>query len=93
MALEAIRHQLSWQPIGYNLLPEPFTLPELQRLYETILGRNLDPRNFQRKMLSLGILERLESKRRGGAYRSPFLFRFIKEKYEAVLEEGSLTFF
>lgn len=92
VALEALQRQLSWQPIGYNLLPDPFTLPELQRLYETILGRSLDPRNFQRKMLSLGILERLETKRRGGAFRSPYLYRFIKEKYEAVLKDGSSLF-
>ncbi|GAA4431185.1 NUDIX domain-containing protein [Pontibacter saemangeumensis] len=90
LALEALRQQLSWQPVGNNLLPEPFTLPELQRLYETILGRSMDPRNFQRKMLSLGILERLETKRRGGAFRSPYLYRFIPEKYEAALKEGNL---
>ena len=90
VALEALRQQLSWQPVGNNLLPEPFTLPELQRLYETILGRSMDPRNFQRKMLSLGILERLDIKRRGGAFRSPYLYRFIKAKYEAALKEGSL---
>lgn len=92
VALESLRRQLSWQPIGYNLLRDPFTLPELQRLYETILGRNLDPRNFQRKMLRLGILERQEARRRGGAFRSPYLYIFIKDKYEAVLKEGGLLF-
>jgi 8-oxo-dGTP diphosphatase len=92
LALQALRMQLSWQPIGYNLLPEEFTLPELQRLYETILGRSLDPRNFQRKILSLGIVERLATRRTGGAHKAPYLYRFNKEHYEAMLTEGNLSF-
>ena len=92
VALKAVRIQLSWQPIGYNLLPEEFTMPELQRLYETILDRPLDPRNFYKKMLSLGILERTEKRRKGGAYKSPYLYKFNKEQYNAVLEEGKLIF-
>ncbi|MCX2741696.1 NUDIX hydrolase [Pontibacter anaerobius] len=92
VARQALRTQLSWQPIGYNLLPEQFTLPELQRLYEAILGKTLDPRNFQRKMLSLGILERLAERRRGGAHKSPYLYRFKKEQYELKLKEGNLFF-
>lgn len=92
VARQALRTQLSWQPIGYNLLPEKFTLPELQRLYEAILGKGLDPRNFQRKMLSLGILERLAERRRGGAFKSPYLYRFKKEEYELKLKESNLFF-
>lgn len=92
VALQALRIQLSWQPVGYNLLPEEFTLPELQRLYETILGKALDPRNFQRKMLGLGILERLEVRRKGGAHKAPYLYQFNKEHYAAMLTEGSLFF-
>ncbi|WP_199200303.1 NUDIX hydrolase [Adhaeribacter arboris] len=92
VALQALRNQLSWQPIGYNLLPHEFTLPELQKLYETILDRKLDPRNFQRKLLGLGILERLPIRRKGGAHKSPYLYRFDKAKYEAGLKEGNLFF-
>ncbi|MCC9137007.1 NUDIX domain-containing protein [Pontibacter silvestris] len=92
IALESLRIQLSWQPIGYKLLPEQFTLPELQRLYETILGRTLDPRNFQRKMLGLGILYRLETRRKGGAHKAPYLYRFNKQHYKAMLTKGSLFF-
>ena len=91
-ALKTLRVQLSWQPVGYNLLPEKFTMPELQRLYETILNRSLDPRNFSKKMRALGILERLDEQRRGGPYKSPYLFRFDREKYEKALEEGNLAF-
>jgi len=92
VALKTLRRQLSWQPVGYNLLPDKFTLPELQRLYETILGRPLDPRNFHKKMMGLNILERLEERRRGGAYKSPYLYRFRPEAYEQALEEGAMAF-
>jgi ADP-ribose pyrophosphatase YjhB (NUDIX family) len=91
-AKKALRLQLSWAPIGNKLLPDKFTLPELQRLYETILGRTLDPRNFQRKMLSMDILDRLPERRKGGAHKSPYLYQFNQEKYEAVLKEGGLFF-
>ena len=81
-ALETLRQQLSYLPIGLTLLPEKFTMPELQKLYETLLGRELDRRNFQKQMLSFDFLERLEERKTGGAYKSPYLYRFIKDKYE-----------
>lgn len=87
-ALETLRLHLSYQPIGYNLLPEKFTMPELQKLYETILGRKLDRRNFQRKILSYKILNKLEERKTGGAYKAPFLYEFNVEKYKKALKEG-----
>ncbi|WP_310588081.1 NrtR DNA-binding winged helix domain-containing protein [Emticicia sp. BO119] len=90
VALKALRRQLSYQPIGYNLLPEKFTMPELQRLYETILGKQLDRRNFQKLMLSYDILEKLPEKRTGGAFKAPFLYRFDKEKYDRAMQEEIL---
>src|SRR3982750_1297477 len=57
-ALATLRNQIYLQPIGYNLLPEKFTLPEIQALYETILGKNLNRRNFPTKLTSLGIIEK-----------------------------------
>ncbi|NQU86547.1 MAG: NUDIX domain-containing protein [Mariniphaga sp.] len=87
-ALETIRLQLKYQPIGYNLLPDKFTMPELQKLYETILGRELDRRNFQRKILSYKILDKLEKRKTGGAYKSPYLYKFNIEKYNKALEDG-----
>jgi ADP-ribose pyrophosphatase YjhB (NUDIX family) len=91
-ALKALQIEISLQPIGYNLLPEKFTMPELRRLYETILGRELDPRNFHKKMNGLGILERLKERKRGGAHKAPYLYRFNKAEYEAKLKEGNLSF-
>ena len=87
-ALEALRLQLNREPVGYNLLPEKFTMPELQKLYETILDKPLDRRNFQRKMLAYGILERLDERRSGGAHKAPYLYRFDLESYHKALEEG-----
>lgn len=87
-ALETLRLQLKYQPIGYQLLPEKFTMPELQKLYETILGKSLDRRNFQRKMLSYGILKKLGETRKGGAHKAPYLYSFDLEKYQQALDEG-----
>lgn len=87
-ALETLRLQLNYQPIGYNLLPEKFTMPELQKLYETILGKPLDRRNFQRKMLGYNILKRLNETRKGGAHKAPYLYSFDVEKYEQALQQG-----
>lgn len=87
-ALEAVRLSLNDQPVGYNLLPEKFTMPQLQRLYETILDKSLDRRNFQKKMLALGILERLPERKTGGAHKAPFLYRFDKKKYGRAVKQG-----
>ncbi|MBK7870592.1 MAG: NUDIX hydrolase [Saprospiraceae bacterium] len=87
-ALQTLRRQLSYQPVGLNLLPEKFTMPELQKLYETILDKELDRRNFHKRMLAYGILERLEERRSGGAHKSPYLYRFDLPKYQKALEEG-----
>jgi 8-oxo-dGTP diphosphatase len=87
-ALDTLRIQLNNQPIGYNLLPLKFTMPELQKLYETILDKKLDRRNFQRRMLGYDILRRLQERREGGAHKAPYLYSFDLRKYHKALEEG-----
>jgi ADP-ribose pyrophosphatase YjhB (NUDIX family) len=87
-ALETLRTQLAYQPVGRNLLPKKFTMPELQKLYECILDSKLDRRNFQRKMLSFGILNKLNETRKGGAHKAPFLYTFNDKKYQKALKEG-----
>ncbi|MBV6646016.1 MAG: NUDIX hydrolase [Cyclobacteriaceae bacterium] len=77
------------QPIGFNLLPEKFTLPELQSLYEAIYGRRLDDRNFRRRILSLGILEKLEEKEKSNSKKGAYLFRFDKTAYDALREDAA----
>jgi len=87
-ALKALRLQIKYQPIGYNLLPEKFTMPEFQKLYEAILGKSLDRRNFQRKILSYNILNKLDERKEGGAYKAPFLYEFNVENYQKALQTG-----
>jgi ADP-ribose pyrophosphatase YjhB (NUDIX family) len=87
-ALVAMRLHIAHFPIGYQLLETKFTLPEIRSLYETILGRPLDDRNFAKKLMATGILVKLEETRKIGAHRSPFLYRFNKAKYEEALKTG-----
>jgi ADP-ribose pyrophosphatase YjhB (NUDIX family) len=87
-ALETIRLHLYSKPIGANLLPRKFTLPEIQFLYETLLGKSLDRRNFPKKLFTLGLLNKLNERRSIGAHRSPNLYEFNQENYEKALEEG-----
>jgi ADP-ribose pyrophosphatase YjhB (NUDIX family) len=79
-ALERLQNDIDQKLIGLNLLKEPFTMKELQGLYESIFKRKFTRTNFQRKMLNLGILVRLEKKRTGEPHRSPYLYKFSREK-------------
>lgn len=87
-ALENLQMQLNFQPVGYNLLPLKFTMPELQKLYETILDRKLDRRNFQRKIMDTGILKRLDETKKGVSHKAPFYYKFDLLKYKKVLKAG-----
>ncbi|MFN8354204.1 MAG: NUDIX domain-containing protein [Spirosomataceae bacterium] len=77
-ALETLRLMLDHKLVGFNLLADTFTMLELQALYETILGVKFRRNNFQRKMLSLDILERTEKLYTGAANKAPYLYRFKK---------------
>jgi 8-oxo-dGTP diphosphatase len=87
-ALHRMRLDLYHYPIGYNLLPEKFTLSEIHSLYETMLGIKLDISNFPKKLVSLGLLKKLDEKRNIGAHRSPHLYKFDKKKYKQALRDG-----
>jgi 8-oxo-dGTP diphosphatase len=76
-ALEALRIDLDNKLVAFNLMPEEFTMGDLQLLYETILDKKLLRPAFQRKMLGLGILERVAKKWTGGAHKAPYLYRFV----------------
>jgi ADP-ribose pyrophosphatase YjhB (NUDIX family) len=87
-ALATLRLQIYHQPIGYSLLPEKFTLPEIHTLYETILGKALDQRNFSKKLVALGLIKKLDEQRAIGPHRSPYLYQFEKEAYADALKQG-----
>lgn len=84
-ARKALQLHLLNKPIGYNLLPEKFTMTQLRRLYETILDKPIDRRNFEKKMLKLGILDRLEEVKTDVSYKAPLLYRFNQQKYQELL--------
>ena len=75
-ALDTLRLNLDRQLIGFNLLPETFTISDLQSLYETILDEKLNRSSFQRRILGLNILERVEKKYSGGSHKAPWLYQF-----------------
>lgn len=88
LALASLRRELNHLPVGLNLLPSQFTMPELQALYETILGKKLDRRNFRRKMLSFDILTATGQRRSGGSHKAPMLYQFDAAKYEQTMKNG-----
>jgi ADP-ribose pyrophosphatase YjhB (NUDIX family) len=77
-ALRALRHNLDQKLIGFNLLAEKFTMRELRELYEAVYDRPFTRSNFQKKMLDLNVLERLEKKFTGASNKAPFLYRFCR---------------
>lgn len=77
-ALEALRQNFDQKFIGFNLLPETFTMKELQELYETVYNKPFAMNNFQKKILDLNVLERLEKKFTGAQNKAPYLYRFKK---------------
>lgn len=87
-ALERLRGKLRYQPVGFELLPEKFTLPDLQWLYERILEQELDKRNFRKKLKSLGILEETDEVQQDVAHRAARLYRFDRKRYRALVKEG-----
>lgn len=87
-ALLELRKGLNYRPVGLNLLPEKFTMPELQKLYEIILDKSLNRGNFYRKMTKYGILKKLKETRKGGAHKAPNLYTFNLEVYNEALENG-----
>jgi 8-oxo-dGTP diphosphatase len=89
-ALERLANKLEYTTAGFKLLPKKFTLSQLQRVYETVLGRTLDKRNFRRKMALLGILKPLEEWAQDGPSRPAQLYRFSPREFERLRDKGIL---
>lgn len=87
-AVARLKEKVRNQPIGFELLPPKFTLTQLQRLYEKVLGRPLDKRNFRKKIQSMGFLEALDEMQRDVSHRAARLYRFDKRKYEQLAKKG-----
>lgn len=89
-AIERLRNKLEYTTAGFKLLPEKFTLSELQRVYECVLDKKLDKRNFRRKVLLLKVLDPLNEWKREGMSRPAQLFRFSQKRFEKLKDKGIL---
>ncbi len=87
-ALQRLKGKVRYQPLGFELLPEKFTLTQLQRLYETVLERELDKRNFRKKILGMGLLDETDEIQQDVAHRAARLYRFNRRKYDRLTERG-----
>jgi 8-oxo-dGTP diphosphatase len=86
--IKFLRHQVCHQPIGFNLLPEKFTLLQLQALYEAILNIKLDKPNFRRKIMKMNLLKSCDEKQQGVPHRAANLYRFDADAYQKLTEMG-----
>lgn len=84
-AMRRLRYRTSTKPVGFELLPEKFTMRQLLELYEAILDKELDKRNFISKINSLDILVKLDEKDMQSSRKGSYLYKFDKEKYDAKL--------
>lgn len=87
-AYERLQSKIRYQPIGFELLPRKFTLSQLQSLYEIILDRSLDKRNFRKKILSMDILKELDEVEKDVSHRAARLYKFNKHRYQQMLKSG-----
>lgn len=92
-ALNTLRSKIVRKPIGFELLPEKFTLPQLQNLYEAINQEQLDKRNFRKRILEIGLLDKLEEKDKESSKKGAFYYKFNKDKYLLYTEKGLLFHF
>lgn len=87
-ALKKLRERARYKPIGFELLPEKFTIPQLQELYEALFQEKFDPGNFRKKIISLNVLKKLNEKDKTSSKRGAFRYYFHKAKYKKLLAEG-----
>ena len=81
LGLEKLKNTINFSMAPFELLPEKFTLTQLQQLYESIIGESLDKRNFRKKMTNLGYLKELEEFQTGVSYRAARLYKLDKRKF------------
>lgn len=87
-AMRRLRRKAKSQPIGFELLPERFTLPQLQSLYEAIYQKEMDKRNFRKKILSMELLDKLDEKDKSTSKKGAYLYQFNQDKYNELLANG-----
>ena len=88
LARQRLQAKLRYQPVGFELLPRKFTLSQIQRVYEAVLERPLDKRNFRKKLLGTGVLMELDETQRDVAHRAARLYRFDRKTYLGLVKQG-----
>lgn len=88
MALASLRDEAHRKPLGFELLPPKFTIPQLQSLYEAIYQQKFDKRNFRKSILKMNLLDQLDEKDKENSKKGAFLYRFNEEKYQELLRKG-----
>ena len=88
VALRRLKAKVRYEPIGFELLPEKFTLGELQRLYEAVLEQAVDKRNFRKKILGTELLDPLDEYQQDVAHRAAQYYRFNRTRYEQLKKRG-----
>lgn len=88
VALSRVRGKLTYAPIGFELLPRKFTIKQMQKLYEIVLGRKLDNRNFRKKIFSMDVLRELDEIQKGVPHRAARLYKFDERKYKQLVRQG-----
>ena len=87
-AFVKLKRKARYQPIGFELLPEKFTIPQLKLLYDCIYQKNFDRRNFRKKILSMKILKKLDEKDKSGSKKGAFMYSFELDKYKELVAKG-----
>lgn len=87
-AHERLRGKVRYAPVGFELLPPRFSLTQLQRLYEIILGTDLDKRNFRKKILSMELLVETDEYEQGVRHRAARLYKFDRRRYDRLTKQG-----
>ena len=87
-ALGRVRGKLTYAPIGFELLPRKFTIRQLQKLYQIVLGTTLDNRNFRKKIFGMDVLRELDETQKGVPHRAARLYRFDERKYRRLVRRG-----
>ncbi len=88
IAIKRLQGKITYEPIGFELLDEKFPFSDLEKLYTTLLGREIDRRNFRKKIISLNILDELDEKISKGSGRPAILFKFNQKRYFQLRKEG-----
>ncbi len=88
IAIKRLRGKLAYEPIGFELLDKKFPFSDLEKLYQALLDRDLDRRNFKKKIMAYGFLKELKESIQRGAGRPAGLYQFDKKKYFELKENG-----